>query len=315
MQRAFDDATNRLAQRLEAESIAPPSPLRRPSRLMLTATPAPGRLEAAAADRNLDEARALCGTSWTNRLAALLPDGWSLGPCVGVGDGERLEPPCFDRIQSSKLVSLHKLLGSRFLLNFRLQNEDEGRVVLGEPGDPDGRGWQDFALRPGEHLSAMFCRYPPFRRDGMFTGLLFATTAGRSTPNFTTRRLRQDGPQRFIQAPPGLAIRNFYGRAKKHRIATGLYFEVCCLGVVFGPPIAAVWRPGTPVRFSDTATARAGAVLALADGEGPLGRLPEVLVHLVLAFAINLFPDYEVRGARRQLLDELETRPARSSDA
>ena len=47
------------------------------------------------------------------------------------------------------------------------------------------------------------------------------------------------------------------------------------------------------------------------DGEGE----PEVLVHLVLAFAINLFPDYEVRGVRRQLLDELETRPARSSDA
>ena len=70
------------------------------------------------------------------------------------------------------------------------------------------------------------------------------------------------------------------------------------------------------MRFADSSTARARAVLALhTDGEGPLGRLPEVLVHLVLAFAINLFPDYEVRGARRQLLDELETRPARSLDA
>ena len=149
----------------------------------------------------------------------------------------------------------------------------------------------------------------------MFTGLLFDTTAGRSTPNFTSRRLRQDGPQRFIEAPPGSAIRNFYGRVKKHRIATGLYFEVCCLGFVFGPQTAAVWRPGTSVRFSDAATARARAIIDLADGDGPLGRLPEVLVHLVLAFAINLFPDYEVRGARRQLLDEIETRPARSSDA
>ena len=65
---------------------------------------------------------------------------------------------------------------------------------------------------------------------------------------------------------------------------------MCCLGVVFGPPTAAVWRPGTPVRFSDAATARARAVIDLADGEGPLGRLPEVLVHLVLAFAIDLFP-------------------------
>ena len=266
---------------------------------MLTATPAPGRLEAAAADRSLDEARALCGTAWTNRLAALLPDGWRLGPCVGVGDGERLEPPCFDSVEATKLAAIGGTpshmgrlppLRSGLRLNFIFQNEDEGRVVLGEPGDPDGRGWQDFALRPGEHLSAMFCRYPPFRRDGMFTGFIFYTTAGRSTPNFTTRRLRQDGPQRFIQAPPGSAIRNFYGRVKKHRIATGLYFEVCCLGVVFGPPTA-VWRPGTHVRFSDGATARARAVLVLhTDGDGPLGRLPEVLVHLVLAFAIDLFP-------------------------
>ena len=261
---------------------------------MLTATPAPGRLEAAAADRNLDEARALCGTAWTNRLAALLPDGWSLGPCCGDGDGERLEPPCFDRIQCTKFVAIggtpsHEdgsppLSGLR--VNFVFQNEDEGRLVL--------RGHEslinEFALRPGEHLASMFCGYPGFRRGGMFCSLIFGTTAGRSTPNFTPRRLRQDGPQRFIQAPPGSAIRNFYGRVKKHRIATGLYFEVCCLGVVFGPPTAAVWRPGTPVRFSDAATARARAVIDLADGEGPLGRLPEVLVHLVLAFAIDLFP-------------------------
>jgi len=122
----------------------------------------------------------------------------------------------------------------------------------------------------------------------MFTSLLFDTTAGRSTPNFTTsRRLRQDVEYRCIEAPPGSAIRNFYGRVKKH---CGRYFEVCCLGVVFGPATAAVWRPGTPVRFSDAATARARAVIDLADGEGPLGRLPEVLVHLVLAFAIDLFP-------------------------
>ena len=157
---------------------------------------------------------------------------------------------------------------------------------------------------PGSTCPPCFVDIPRF---------VFATTAGRSTPRVTTRRYRS-GPQRFINAPPGSEIRNFYGRVKKHRIATGLYFEVCCLGVVFGPPTA-VWRPGTPVRFSDAATARARAVIDLADGDGPLGRLPEVLVHLVLAFAIDLFPDYEVRGARRQLLDELETRPARSLDA
>ena len=292
MQLAYDDATNRLAQRLEAESIAPPSPLRRPSRLMLTATPAPGRLEAAAADRNLDEARALCGTAWTNRMAALLPDGWSLGPCVGVGDGERFEPPCFDKIECTRLVSLHSLnngLGSRLMLNFRFQNEDDG---LGRELSAN-----EFALRPGEHLASMFCRHHGLRRDGRINGLLFDTTAGRSTPDITTRR-RQDGPQRFIGAPPGSVIRNFYGRVKKHRVGSGdhpliqnplLLLEICCIGVVFGPPTA-VWRPGTPVRFSDAATARARAVLALADGDGPLGRLPEVLVHLVLAFAIDLFP-------------------------
>ena len=73
MQRAFDDATNRLAQRLEAEAINPPPPVRRPSRLMMSATPAPGRLEAAAADPNVRQARYLMGEAWTNRLAALLP--------------------------------------------------------------------------------------------------------------------------------------------------------------------------------------------------------------------------------------------------
>ena len=226
-------------------------------------------------------------------MAALLPDGWSLGPCCGVGDGERLEPPCFDRIQCTKIVAIggtpsHEEgvspLGSGLRLNFVFQNEDEGRLVL--------RGHEslinEFTLRPGEHLTSMFCRHHGLRRDGKINGLLFGTTAGRATPSITTRR-RQDGPQRFIQAPPGSVIRNFYGRVKKHRVATGLFFEVCCLGLVFGPPTA-VWRPGTPVRFSDAATARARAVLTLADGEGPLGRLPEVMVHLVLAFAIDLLP-------------------------
>ena len=137
----------------------------------------------------------------------------------------------------------------------------------------------------------MSCGYPGFINDYMFTCLLFDTTAGRSTPDITTRR-RQDGPQRFIQAPSGSVIRNFYGRVKKTRVGIQsplLLLEICCIGVVYGPPTA-VWRPGTPVRFSDAATARARAVIDLADGEGPLGRLPEVLVHLVLAFAIDLFP-------------------------
>ena len=163
MQRAFDDATNRLARRLEAESIAPPPPLRRPSRLMLTGTPAPGRLEAAAADRDLDEARALCGTAWTNRLAALLPDGWRLGPCVGVGDGEngsnRRASTAFKAPRSFRYINCWVPDSCSTSAS---RTRTRGRVVLGEPGDPDGRGWQDFALRPGEHLASMFCGYPGF---------------------------------------------------------------------------------------------------------------------------------------------------------
>jgi len=279
MQLAFDDAANRLAQRLEAESIAPPSPLRRPSRLMLTATPAPGRLEAAAADTSLDEARALCGTSWTNRLAALLPDGWHLGPCVGAGEGERFEPPCFDRIESTSLCAINKQGGGSHslarnfnyaTLRFLVQNEDEGRITLGGPYDY----WETrFTLRPGEHF--VLFRYSKYV-------LHFETTAGRFRTYGSVRQL-----DRIIEAPPGLVIRSFYGRAR--RDSDGLHVGTYCLGLVYGPPTA-VWRPGTPVRFSDAATARARAVLALADGEGPLGRLPEVLVHLVLAFAIDLFP-------------------------
>jgi hypothetical protein len=306
MQRAFDDATNRLAQRLEAETLAPPSPLRRPSRLMLTGTPAPGRLEAAAADRNLDEARAKCGTAWTNRLAALLPDGWRLGPCVGVGDGERFEPPCFDRLECTSICGInkqgggmHSLAGISALTNstrtnstlsFLVENEDEGRTFLG--GKDPNFGEDHFALGPGEHF--MLFRYSKYV-------LHFETTAGRSR----TSGMEREG-DRIIEAPPGLVIRSFYGRAR--RDSDGLHVGTYCLGLVYGPPTA-VWRPGTPVRFSDAATARARAVLALADdGEGPIGRLPEVLVHLVLAFAIDLFPACRVVqgpwGLRHELADD-----------
>ena len=181
-------------------------------------------------------------------------------------------------------------------LSFLVENEDEGRTFLG--GKDPNFGEDHFALGPGEHF--VLFRYSKYV-------LHFETTAGRSR----TSGMDREG-DRIIEAPPGLVIRSFYGRAR--RDSDGLHVGTYCLGLVFGPPTA-VWRPGTPVRFSDAATARARAVIDLADGDGPLGRLPEVLVHLVLAFAINLFPDYEVRGARRQLLDEIETRPARSSDA
>ena len=111
------------------------------------------------------------------------------------------------------------------------------------------------------------------------------TTAGREA-TLKARQYEGYPSSRFtMEAPPGLVIRSFYGRGR----GSTPYVKTCALGVIYGPPTA-VWRPGTPVRFSDAATARARAVLALADEDGPLGRLPEVLVHLVLAFAIDLFP-------------------------
>ena len=318
MQRAFDDVTNRLAQRLEAEAINPPPPVRRPSRLMMSATPAPGRLEAAAADTNVRQARYLMGEAWTNRLAALLPDGWRLGPCVGKGEGERFEPLCFDRLECTYLRGIskagHGQYARHLTLNFLVENEDDGHVEHGQY-EVDG-GWcphgtvNTFALCPGEHLTSMLCRFPGQSVYHSPLSVSFMTTAGREA-TLKARQYEGYPSSRFMmEAPPGLVIRSFYGRGR----GSTPYVKTCALGVIYGPPTA-VWRPGTPVRFSDAATARARAVIALADGEGPLGRLPEVLVHLVLAFAINLFPDYEVRGARRQLLDELETRPARSSDA
>ena len=309
MQRAFDDATDRLAQRLEAESIAAPPPLRRPSRRMLTATPAPGRLEAAAAETSLDEARALMGTAWSNRLAALLPDGWRLGPCVGFGGGERFEPPCFDRLECTSLRGISKTTaGAGFSASdrtrivdaqfgcFLVHNEGEGNVEHGQygSGQRGKEGDSTFVLCPGEQLINMICIFPGRTRAGRRpTGLQFDTTAraGRSAPHFTVPRNSHDEHHSIIEAPPGLVIRNFYGRAQRHQSGD---VETCCLGVVFGPPTAVVWRPGgTPVRFSDASTSRANAVLALASADrGPLSRLPEVLVRHVLGFAIALFGEW-----------------------
>ena len=112
------------------------------------------------------------------------------------------------------------------------------------------------------------------------------TTAGREA-TLKARQYEGHPSSRFtMEAPPGLVIRSFYGRGR----GSTPYVKTCALGVIYGPPTA-VWRPGTHVRFSDAATARARAVLVLhTDGDGPLGRLPEVMVHLVLAFAIDLFP-------------------------
>jgi len=284
MQRAFDDATDRLAQRLEAESSAAPPPLRRPSRRMLTARPAPGRLEAAAADTSLDEARALMGTAWTNRLAALLPDGWRLGPCVGRGGGERFEPPCFDRLECTSLRGISKSNTKSLSLNFLVHNEDEGNV---EHGQYEHRHSTFVFHHPGHHPRNMSCRFPERSQGGdRPTGFFFEPHGGCFVSGDYT-----DGPRFSFTAPPGLVIRNFYGCAQRHQSGD---VETCCLGVVFGPPSAVVWRPGgTPVRFSDASTARANAVLALASANrGPLSRMPEVLVHHVLGFAIALFGEW-----------------------
>ena len=299
MQRAFDDATNRLAQRLEAEAINPPPPVRRPSRLMMSATPAPGRLEAAAADTNVRQARYLMGEAWTNRLAALLPDGWRLGPCVGKGEGERFEPLCFDRLECTYLRGIskagHGQYARHLTLNFLVENEDDGHVEHGQyelEADARDRGWcplgtvNTFALCPGEHLTSMLCRFPGQSVYHSPLSVSFMTTAGREA-TLKARQYEGYPSSRFtMEAPPGLVIRSFYGRGR----GSTPYIKTCALGVIYGPPTA-VWRPGTHVRFSDGATARARAVLVLhTDGDGPLGRLPEVLVHLVLAFAIDLFP-------------------------
>lgn len=111
MTRAAEEAAARLEERLEVETRQDRKALRRPSRRMMIEKPEPDRLATVAADRGLDRVRALMGTSWTNRLAALLPEGWILGGCVGDDDGgraERFEPPSFDRLECTRLCQVER---------------------------------------------------------------------------------------------------------------------------------------------------------------------------------------------------------------
>ena len=87
------------------------------------------------------------------------------------------------------------------------------------------------------------------------------------------------------QAPRGLAVRGFYGRVAADHVSG--------LGILCGPPAPVAWSPARPERFSDLATARAAAVLALAEDPRNLrfGRLPTALVEAILACALSLFDD------------------------
>ena len=283
------------------------------SRLWLPGTPALGRIEAAAADPSLDSARAKLGTAWTNRLAALLPDGWRVGPCHGVAprlsnsgepfDDTPFAPFCLDRIEctqirqvAAKWVSNNTYEGVQ--LSVVAYNEDEG--ITYQCGTRVGIEESDtFSVAP-EHLRSVQCTLD--RRNNHIRKLRFEDTSGVKSRAFGCDEhisLRRSPLE--IAAPPGLVIRNFYGsrmrvdKYSRELEAYETYIIVCSLGVIFGPPIA-VWRPCTPVRFSDAATARVDAVLALASASrGPLSRLPEVVVHHVLGFATSLFGETVTR--------------------
>jgi hypothetical protein len=88
-----------------------------------------------------------------------------------------------------------------------------------------------------------------------------------------------------LEAPRGLAVRGFYGRVAADHVSG--------LGILCGPPAPVAWSPARPERFSDLATARAAAVLALAEDPRNLrfGRLPTALVEAILACALSLFDD------------------------
>ena len=104
----LDASYEALTRAIEASRLSAPPPRCAPSRLLETAEPSPERLRAAAADTTLHRARRIMGTTWTNRLAALLPAGWRLGRCYGTREGGPFNPPCFD--SSSALGSARSAL-------------------------------------------------------------------------------------------------------------------------------------------------------------------------------------------------------------
>ena len=288
-----------LTRAIEASRLSAPPPRCAPSRLLETAEPSPERLRAAAADTRLVCVREIMGVAWTNRVAALLPAGWRLGPCHGTREGEPFAPPCFDRLECTRVRSVGAVwkLGPKRSQGYRfsvlVRNEDEG-VVEGCCVRVGNYELNDtFVLEPGEHVSGIALNLGI--RDFSIRELGVTSDRGQ-IEHFT------GGGGDFRDAKmgfhPTLAVRSFYGRVKtvapdKWSRMQGLhqnYRILCALGVVYGPGADTAWSPRAPERFSDAATARANAVLALASADrGPLSRLPEVVVHHVLGFAISLF--------------------------
>ena len=309
----LDASYEALTRAIEASRLSAPPPRCAPSRLLETAEPSPERLRAAAADTSLERARAIMGETWTNRLAALLPAGWRLGPCYGNSEGEPFDPPCFDRLECTRVRSVGAVwkLGPSASQGWRfsvlVRNEDEGvvegccvRVHKYELNDT-------FVLEPGEHVESL--EVDAVTRIGhrndyhcaALCGLHFGSTEGQfeSFEN-PSPHLGEAYEQSYAtdHCRAGEVIRTFYGRVKtvapdKWSRMQGLHQDyriLCALGVVYGPEADTAWSPRAPERFSDAATARVDAVLALASADrGPLSRLPEVVVHHVLGFAITLF--------------------------
>ena len=291
-----------LTRAIEASRLSAPPPRCAPSRLLETAEPSPERLRAAAADTSLEGVREIMGETWTNRMAALLPAGWRLGRCYGTREGEPFAPPCFDRLECTRVRSVGAVwkLGPSASQGWRfsvlVRNEDEGlvegccvRVGNYELND-------EFKLKPGEHVLGIDLNLSPraVRIDDILE--LIITSDQGQTVNFAGGGAAST--MTAIGFHPTLVVRSFYGRVKwvapdRWSRTQGLHQAhriLCALGVVYGPEADTAWSPRAPERFSDAATARVDAVLALASADhGPLSRLPEVVVHHVLGFAISLF--------------------------
>ena len=187
-----------------------------------------------------------------------------------------------------------------------VRNEDEGLVCV-RVGNYELN--DEFKLKPGEHVLGIDLNLSPRAAPIDDILELIITSDQGQTVNFAgggaASTMTAIGFHPTLEESyatghcrPGEVIRSFYGRVKwvapdRWSRTQGLHQAhriLCALGVVYGPEADAAWSPRAPERFSDAATARANAVLALASADrGPLSRLPEVVVHHVLGFAIALF--------------------------
>jgi hypothetical protein len=135
-------------------------------------------------------------------------------------------------------------------------------------------------LARGEHVVAVH----GFAQRTKLYGLVLELNSGRMVGRPYVDGSTRMSPVR-LEAPRGLAVRGFYGRVAADHVSG--------LGILCGPPAPVAWSPARPERFSDLATARAAAVLALAEDPRNLrfGRLPTALVEAILACALALFDD------------------------